>query len=939
MNQPLTNKVLLIGWDAADWKVITPLIDAGKMPNLKRFLDRGVMGNLATLYPILSPMLWTSIGTGKRAYKHGVHGFIEPDPTSGNVRPISNLARKTKAIWNILNQEGKRCNVIGWWPTEPVEPINGVMVSNHYQQAPPNYKAPWPIKKQAIHPPHLIESLAEYRIRPSEIEAEQLLLFVPDAAKVDQEKDKRLGSIAKIIAETASIHAAATATMQLEEWDFMAIYYDAIDHFGHGFMKYHPPKSPWIKDEDFELYSGVIEACYRYHDLMLGVLMQLAGEDTNIIICSDHGFHPDRLRPQYIPNEPAGPAEEHRPYGIIAMNGPDIKKDELVYGATLLDITPTILTLFGLPVGRDMDGKPLITALEDSPQVEFIDSWDEVEGDCAMHPPDMLIDSVDSQAAMEQLVELGYVEELNDDKEQRVQETVRELRYNLARSYIGANRYREAMPILEELWDQWPTESRFGVKLFNSCVQTNQIAKARETLEKSLERKEEYANQAREELKQLSEQLKAKKPEEITDSQRHKLRKLQARANVNMPTLAYLQGSLLFAEGKYPEALEFLEKAKTTQTHNLPSLYQKIGEVYLRQRKWAEAESYFLQVLEIDPVNPSGLFGLCRVYLKQQRNQEALEKAIATLGLDYHNPQGHFYCGVALHRNGKIEEAEQELLTALNQNPVFPQVHRRLALLYTKDKLNLEKATTHRRLAKEAMQRIRDFKAGNIPVTETRQKVFDWYERSAYQRQQINSQPTTPISESVVIVSGLPRSGTSMMMQILGQGGLPIFTDNARKADESNVKGYYEFEKAKQLATDNSWVKDIKGKGVKIVAQLLPNLPAHIPYRIIFMERHLKEVIASQKKMLMRLNRKASKLKDEQLAQTYLQQLANVEKLMTSQDNIDILFMNFEEVINNPTSCCTRVNQFLGGSFDEVEMQKAIAPELRHQIVDNYVKN
>ena len=91
-------KVLLIGWDAADWKVAAPLIDEGRMPNLEKLIDTGVMGNIATLYPVLSPMLWTSIATGKRAYKHGVHGFAEPDPRTGTVRPITNLSRKCKAI-------------------------------------------------------------------------------------------------------------------------------------------------------------------------------------------------------------------------------------------------------------------------------------------------------------------------------------------------------------------------------------------------------------------------------------------------------------------------------------------------------------------------------------------------------------------------------------------------------------------------------------------------------------------------------------------------------------------------------------------------------------------------------------------------------------------------------------------------------------------------
>ena len=125
-------RMLLVGWDAADWKVINPLLTRGEMPNLARLMQSGVHGNHATLYPPLSPMLWTSIATGKRPTKHGIHGFTEPTEDGLAVRPVSNLGRKTKALWNILNQNGKRCIVVGWWPSHPAEPINGVMVSNHF---------------------------------------------------------------------------------------------------------------------------------------------------------------------------------------------------------------------------------------------------------------------------------------------------------------------------------------------------------------------------------------------------------------------------------------------------------------------------------------------------------------------------------------------------------------------------------------------------------------------------------------------------------------------------------------------------------------------------------------------------------------------------------------------------------------------------------------
>ena len=110
---------------------------------------------------------------------------------------------------------------------------------------------------------------------------------------------------------------------------------------------------------------------YQFHDQMLGALLEKAGVDTTVILMSDHGFHPDHLRPASIPDIPAGPAIEHRDFGILAMSGPGIKKDELLHGPSVLDIAPTILTLYGLPVGDDMDGKVLSQAFVEAPQVRF----------------------------------------------------------------------------------------------------------------------------------------------------------------------------------------------------------------------------------------------------------------------------------------------------------------------------------------------------------------------------------------------------------------------------------------------------------------------------------------------------------------------------------------------------------------------------------------
>ena len=132
----------------------------------------------------------------------------------------------------------------------------------------------------------------------------------------------------KIMADASSIHNAATHILENEEWDFMGVYHDAIDHFCHAFMKFHPPHIPGVPDDLFETYKDVVTASYRYHDMMLERMIQLAGTEATIMLVSDHGFHSDHLRPLSLPKEPAAPAYEHRPYGIFVMQGPNIQKDE-----------------------------------------------------------------------------------------------------------------------------------------------------------------------------------------------------------------------------------------------------------------------------------------------------------------------------------------------------------------------------------------------------------------------------------------------------------------------------------------------------------------------------------------------------------------------------------------------------------------------------------
>ena len=249
-------------------------------------------------------------------------------------------------------------------------------------------------------------------------------------------------------------------------------------------MQYHPPRREGVAEREFELYREVVANVYRHHDAMPGRYLQLAGPNTHVLVISDHGFHSDALRSQWIPAEPAGPAVEHRHFRIFVMAGPGLQQGERIFGSSILDITPTVLTLFGLPVGADMDGTAQIQAWEKPPEVRRIPSWDDVPGEDGRHPPDVVQDTRAAAAALEQMIALGYIAPLPDDLTEAVRETTRELDYNLARALADGNQPHEAAPILERLWEEWPAEHRFALHLVDALGHLGRVAERREALRK-----------------------------------------------------------------------------------------------------------------------------------------------------------------------------------------------------------------------------------------------------------------------------------------------------------------------------------------------------------------------------------------------------------------------------------------------------------------------
>jgi len=179
--------------------------------------------------------------------------------------------------------------------------------------------------------------------------------------------------------------------------------------------------------------------------------------------------------------------------------------------------------------------------------------------------------------------------------------------------------------------------------------------------------------------------------------------------------------------------------------------------------------------------------------------------------------------------------------------------------------------------------------------------------------------------DEIIIVSGLPRSGTSMMMQLLEAAGLEILTDRLRTADSNNPKGYYEFERVKKLKSgDFEWLPQARGKVVKVISALLRYLPSPYPYKIIFMRRDLEEILSSQRQMFVREGRAGDQIPDEKLAALYSRHLLETEAWLERQPQLSTLFISYNEILRDPEPDVGRVKQFLDRNLDVRRMLQAV---------------
>lgn len=403
--QDTGERVALIGLDGADWEIIDPLIARGLLPNLSRLKSQGAWGNMKSMNPMLSPLLWTTVATGRPPEQHGIIDFLMRDASTGKPVPVPSRSRKVKALWNILTDAGRKSAFVAWWATWPAEEVDGYMVSDRVAYSTFSF-----VDKRendgagATWPPGYFQE-----IRPRLQDA----AGIPDAELKDlaDATPAEFRRLAGIVAGARSYQAVALDLLSRGQPDLFSVYYQGIDEVCHRFAHYMPPKMAMVSQEDYERYRGTVESYYRYQDRLLGQVLARLAPDTNVILLSDHGFRNGGGRPVDEPPYIEGkPGLWHRQYGIVILSGPAIRPGRLDT-SSLLDVTPTVLYLLGLPEAEDMPGRVLEEAIAERFLRRFpqrtVPSYEALGG--ARPAADLVADSRVEAEMIEKLRSLGYI--------------------------------------------------------------------------------------------------------------------------------------------------------------------------------------------------------------------------------------------------------------------------------------------------------------------------------------------------------------------------------------------------------------------------------------------------------------------------------------------------------------------------------------------------
>jgi tetratricopeptide (TPR) repeat protein len=463
---------------------------------------------------------------------------------------------------------------------------------------------------------------------------------------------------------------------------------------------------------------------------------------------------------------------------------------------------------------------------------------------------------------------------------------VREQNWNLARVYLESSRYAEALELIEQLHFEEPERPDFTLLLAHCQARLGLLDEAEQTIAPVIENAGET------------------------------------------PFALLIRGNIEFDRGNYATSLKLLLAAEKADPR-LPDLHLAIGNSYLQRFRYADAERAFERALEIDPQSAHARQGLAFALLRQRRYDEAAGAAILAVGLQHHLPLAHFYLGCALVRLGLLDRAIQAFEMAASQRAPIVLAHRWLARLYTDRPGGEERAAYHWAETLKGAARRRE---ANLKLKALQE------EARTRAKLRASTPPAKPKEKTVepgtfTVVSGLPRSGTSLMMQMLKAGGLEVKTDHERAADHDNPEGYFEWEQIKRLGENPDLLAHAVGRAIKVISALIPALPEMHHYRVIFMDRPIAEVVASQKKMIDRRRTRGANLTPDKLAETLAQHRTTILRGMESSPNFEVLEIDYPDLVAKPDVWIERINHFLGGNLNAAAMAGCVKPSLHRNRV------
>ncbi len=379
-------KIVLIGVDGANWPTLDPLMDKGVLPFWKQLKEETAWANLKTLKPTKSSVIWTSIATGTKMEKHGIVDFAFLDKNNIKV-PFSNVERREPSIWQILNDYGKKSIVINWFVSHPPDDIDGIMISDHFRRVVSRPPEKIDEYRESVKPSIYFHKLIEHIQRDyNEVFKETGLPDYPELyTQLHPDKGFRQVPILKTYRSMAAqdffVTNISKELYRTKDFDLFATYIrmpDLVQHFSARLFddRYTAELVTALKnktltkeqqDEVIRKIADIIAPAYKFSEDLLHTLITFKKyEDAYFIIASDHGFalYPGGYNHYDLPDEYEAPP------GILLIKGPGIRPGYLPE-ASVLDIAPTILNIFDLPVGKNMDGKVLMKALKLNHQLKY----------------------------------------------------------------------------------------------------------------------------------------------------------------------------------------------------------------------------------------------------------------------------------------------------------------------------------------------------------------------------------------------------------------------------------------------------------------------------------------------------------------------------------------------------------------------------------------